>query len=129
IGDLAPQGTYLLPGRPVFLGYIPEGFKVYGGVVAREHSRFLSKIEREVHGQIVSLLNEVDPALAPGRLRDFKLGEVKNFASLVAASQREGVPLHEVHAGSPSQREEARQSLELLARKVDAKALRATQAT
>ena len=64
------------------------------------------------------MLTEVDPALAAGRLRDFKLGEVKNFASLVAASQREGVPLDAVHAGSPAQRAEAERSLDMLARKV-----------
>jgi cellulose biosynthesis protein BcsQ len=119
IADLAPEGTYLLPGRPMFLGYVPEGFKVYGGTVAKQHSRFLSLIEKEVHSQIVSLLNELDPDLAPGRLRDFKLGEVKNFGSLVPASQRAGLPLYEVDAGSADQREDARRSLLSIARKLD----------
>jgi len=121
ISDLAPAGTYLLPGRPAFLGYVPEGFKVYGGTVAREHSRFLSRIDKEVHSQIVTLLNEVDPALAPGRLRDLKLGEVKHFGGLVPASQSSGLPLYEVSAGSPSQRSEARRSLSALARRIDGK--------
>src|SRR5438874_2489488 len=40
ISDLAPEEIYLLPGRPTFLGYIAEGFKVYAGAVARQHSNF-----------------------------------------------------------------------------------------
>lgn len=122
IADLAPDGTYLLPGQPRFLGYIPEGFKVYGGEVAREHSRFLSRIEKEIHSQIVALLTEVDPLLAKGRLKDFKLGEVKNFASLVTASQREGVPIHAVNAGSRAQRDDAERSLDQIARRVGERA-------
>jgi cellulose biosynthesis protein BcsQ len=121
IADLAPEGTYLLPGRPVFLGYVPGGFRVYGGQIAREHSRFLSRIEREVHSQVVSLLTAVDPELAPHRLRDLKLGEVKNFSTLVAASQRQGLPLPTVNAGSAVQRGEAKRSLDSIARKIDSR--------
>jgi cellulose biosynthesis protein BcsQ len=121
ISDLAPEGTYLLPGRPAFLGYIPEGFKVYGGAVAREHSRFLSRIEKEIHSQIVALLTEVDSSLAPGRLRDFKLGEVKYFGGLVSSSQSSGLPLYDVTAGSPDQRSQARNALSSLATKIDQK--------
>lgn len=122
ISDLAPDGTYLLPGEPSFLGYIPEGFKTYGGVVAKEHSKFLSRIEKEVHSQIVSLLTEISPSLAAGRLRDFRLGEIKNFGALVPASQTSGVPLYEVSAGSPAQRQEAREALQSLAAKIDERA-------
>ena len=77
ISDLAPEETYLLPGRPRFLGYIAEGFRVWGGSVTREHSKFLSRIEKEIHSQVVTLLRDLDPALAQGRLQQFKLGEVK----------------------------------------------------
>jgi cellulose biosynthesis protein BcsQ len=121
ISDLAPADTYLLPGRPAFLGYIPEGFKVYGGVLAREHSSFLSRIERDIHSQIVTLLQGLDPGLAPGRLKDLRLGEIKNFGALVPASQREGLALYDVHAGSQAQRDSAKEALLALAKKIDAK--------
>lgn len=122
ISDLAPDGTYLLPGAPSFIGYIPEGFKTYGGTVAKEHSKFLSRIEKEVHAQIVSLLSQISPALAAGRLKDFRLGEIKNFGALVPASQTSGVPLYSVSAGSPAQRQEAHDALKALAGKIDERA-------
>ena len=61
IADLAPEGMYLLPGRPRFLGYVPGGFRVYGDAVASQHSHYLSRIEREIHSQIVVLLREDRP--------------------------------------------------------------------
>jgi cellulose biosynthesis protein BcsQ len=121
ISDLAPADTYLLPGRPAFLGYIPEGFKVYGGVLAREHSSYLSRIERDIHSQVITLLQDLDASLAPGRLRDFRLGEVKNFGILIPASQREGLAMYDVRAGSPTQRKEAKDALLGLAKKIDAR--------
>ena len=33
--------------EPAFLGYIPEGFRVYRGVVAKAHSGFMKKIQIE----------------------------------------------------------------------------------
>lgn len=123
ISELAPEGTYLLPGRPVFLGYVPQGFKIYGGVVARAHSQFLSRIEREVQAQVVSTLIELDSDLAPGRPRDFKLGEIKNYSSLVPASQDSGLPLYEVAAGSALQRQQAQSALHNLATRIEEKVL------
>jgi cellulose biosynthesis protein BcsQ len=118
IGDLAPAGTSLLPGRPVFLGYIPEGFKTYGGVVTQQQSHFLSEIDKEIHSQIVSLLREVDPDLVT-RQTSLRLGEVKNFGALVPASQREGIPLYAVTAGSQQQRGEAEAALSSIAEAIE----------
>jgi hypothetical protein len=114
IADLAPVDMPLLPGRPVFLGYIPEGFRTYGGTVTRQQSYFLAQIDKEVHSQVVTLLSDVDPRLVASR-SSFRLGEVKNFGALVPASQREGRPLFEVDAGSADQREQARQAFEAIA--------------
>ena len=120
IAELAPEGSPLLKGRPAFLGYIPEGFKVYGGVPSSQHARFMPQIEREVQSQIIAVLKDLDPTLVRGTLRSFKLGEVKNFGSLVAASQNEGVPIYELgQAGSPQQRDEARAVFAGLAKRVD----------
>jgi hypothetical protein len=122
IADLAPEGITLLKGKPALMGYIPEGFRVYGDEISREHSSFLSKIEREIHSQLVVLLNEVDPELASGRLRDLRLGEVRHFGALIPASQREGLALYDVKAGSPQQRAEAKKVLTSIAQKLDARA-------
>jgi hypothetical protein len=101
IADLAPAETYLLQGRPAFLGYIAEGFRVYAGQVTQQHSAFLSRIQPEVHSQIVSVMRQVDPRLAVGR--QFKLGEVKHLGALIPASQNQGVPVFNVDAGSVEQ--------------------------
>jgi len=121
IADLAPKDTYLLPGSPRFLGYVPGGFRVYGGAVAQQHSHYLSRIEKEIHAQIVALLRKIDPDLAPGSLSQFKLGELKDFGSLVPSSQRDGLPLYEATAGTKEQRAHARRALETLADRVEAR--------
>ncbi len=111
IADLAPEGTSLLPGRPSFLGYIPERFRVYGGTVTIQHAQFLARIDKEIRTQIIEVFRKSDPDLIPKGNRSFKIGEVKDFGSLVPASQKEGSPLYEVNAGSPNQREEAHKAL------------------
>jgi cellulose biosynthesis protein BcsQ len=114
IGDLAPAGTDLLPGKPRFRGYIPQGFRTYGGAVAQQQSHYLAQMDKEVRAQIVSLLRDVDPELASPEGAS-KLGEVKHFGALVPASQREGSPLFSVSAGSPEQRAEAEAALSSIA--------------
>jgi AAA domain len=121
ISDLAPHGMPLLPGNPAFLGYVPEGFKVYGGVIAQGPSAFLSRIDREIHSQVVALLRKLDPDLVVGGTQSLKLGEIKHFGALVPASQIEGVPLHQVSAGSADQRQSAQLAFSSLAQKVDQK--------
>lgn len=118
ISDLAPADTYLLPGRPQFLGYIPEGFRVWGGSIASEHSKFLSRIEKGIHSQIITLLRDIGPDLAQGRLQQFKLGEIKHFGALVPASQREGLPLWKVNKGTQEQRGAALKAFSSLAEKI-----------
>lgn len=117
ICDLAPRNTYLLPGQPVFLGYIPEGFRVYGGRVSAEHSTVLSRIDRGILDQVVQVLRP--RKLAPGRSPGFKLGEIKDFGILVSASQNEGVPIYEASRGSADQREAARKAFRSLAKKIE----------
>jgi cellulose biosynthesis protein BcsQ len=119
IADLAPEGTLLLNGMPRFLGYVPGAFRVYGEGVAREHSRYLSMIEKEIHAQIVALLRKINPNLAHGTLSQFKLGELKHFGSLIPASQREGVPLYRVSTGTSIQKVQAERALTALANKVE----------
>lgn len=121
VADLAPDGTYLLGGRPRFLGYIPGGFRVYGGAIAQQHSHYLSRIEKEIHSQVIALLRKIDPTLAPGTLAQSKLGELKDFGSLVPASQREGLPIYSVQAGTQGQRSAAQQALMAIVQKIEAR--------
>lgn len=119
ISALAPEETPLLAGKPKFLGYVPGGFRVYGGAMAQQHSHYLSQIEKDIYSQVVTLLRKADPDLAQGSMSQFKLGEIKDFASLVPASQREGRPLYAVSAGTPAQRATARQAFMTLAKRVE----------
>ncbi len=106
--NLAPDDIYLLPGKPQLLGYIPQRFRVYGGRPSSEFAKFLPQLERHVFSDVVAVLKEIDPALIPIDTSRLKLGEVKDFSSLVTASQVQGVWLAEISAGTPEQRAEAR---------------------
>lgn len=119
IAELAPTGTTLLPGKPIFLGYIPQGFRVYGEVVSQGQSHFLAKIDKEIFSQITAVLRRIDPLLASPKRKSFKLGEVKHFGALISASQKDGLPLWEVDAGSQKQRSDARKSLMAIAKSID----------
>ncbi len=122
ISELAPEGIPLLNGRPHFLGYVPGGFRVYGGAVAQQQSHYLARIEKEIHSQIVAILRKLDLTLAVGSLSHFKLGGVQDFGSLVAASQRTGLPIFSVDdAGTQTQRDRARRVFNSLAKKVEAR--------
>lgn len=121
VSDLAPEETLLLTGKPKFLGYVPGGFRVYGGTMVTEHSHYLSRIEKDVYSQIVSLLKKVDSNLAQGTMAQFKLGEIQNFNSLVPSSQREGLPFYSVTAGTLQQRQAAQAALSSLAKRVEQK--------
>lgn len=113
ITDLAPTDTYLLPGQPEFLGYIPQNFSLYRGGVAAGPAKYLSMIDRSIHTDVVGVLRKVVSIRASG---SFRLGEVKDFGVLIAASQREGKPLQEV--GNASQRATARAAFDGIARKI-----------
>lgn len=104
--DLAPSGLYVMPGLPRFLGYIPQRFRMYALQPARTHSRYFSAIERRMRTEVAAVLREVDSRLAP-RAEARKLGEVKDFGTLVATAQKEGRPLWRA-TGSPEQKSAAR---------------------
>jgi cellulose biosynthesis protein BcsQ len=118
ITELAPTSMPLLGGRPVFLGYIPERFKIYRGTLTQEHSAFVSKIDREINRQIVGVLREIDPGLIADRTK-FALGSLKDFGVLVSASQSEGVPLYEVGSGSQVQRSAAYEAIYDISKTLD----------
>jgi cellulose biosynthesis protein BcsQ len=108
ISSLAPDNIYLMEGKPRFLGYIPQRFKVYGGRPTSISTHYISRIEKAIYSDIVSVLRRVDPELATTSMRGLRLGEIKDFANLVQLGQSEGLPIFDVSEGSPAQREEAK---------------------
>ena len=118
ISALAPTDTYLLPGMPKFGGYIPQNFRVYGNQPARRHSQYLAKLEKHIHSDVVSILRSLDLNLVPIRGSQAKLGEVKDFATLVSASQTQGVPLAEVKGAPPHQKAQAQAVFGSIAKKL-----------
>jgi cellulose biosynthesis protein BcsQ len=116
--ELAARDVYLLPGRPKLIGYIPQRYKTYGDRISKEYARFLPRIELAVQKDVIELLRRVDESLVACARSPLSLGGVKDFASLAAASQREGVAIPEVHAGTPEQREVAEDTFDDLAAKI-----------
>lgn len=107
ISSLAPDGDYLFRGKPEFLGYIPQQFKVYGQRMANTPSYYLRRIQKRLHSDVVGVLREVDPALAPRSVTELKLGDVKEFGQVVELAQLQGVPLCDVSGGNPAHAKQA----------------------
>lgn len=119
---IAPDDVPLLSGRPRVIGYVPQRFRVYGGNVASNQARYLALIEKQLHADVVQVIRELDPELAPYSVSQMKLGQVQDFGTLVAASQRMGVPVWEVDAGTPTQRQNAKTAFEHVAARLLEKA-------
>jgi cellulose biosynthesis protein BcsQ len=115
---LAPDDTYLLPGRPKFLGYIPQRFRIYRDQPSSSYAPYFSKIERTINSEIVSFFKKDDPDLIARPMREHKIGEIKDFGTLASAGQTEGLPLWEVSAGSPDQRSSAYEAFNSIANKI-----------
>jgi cellulose biosynthesis protein BcsQ len=118
IADLAPAEIPLLPGRPEFLGYVPQGFRTYGGVPIQQQASFLAQIDTEIQSQIVALLTALGSDLVTDAT-SLKLGEVRHLGQIVPASQREGAPLADTSAGSDEQRSAAAEAFGSLAAAID----------
>ncbi len=107
ITALAPDDAELLPGKPKFLGYIPQRFKVYGQTMAKAPSFYLGQIQRRMFRDVVAVLRDIDPDLAPASMTDAELGQVKEFGVVVQSAQRQGVPLSKVTGNGENQKLEA----------------------
>jgi len=114
--DLVPTGMYLLPGSPRFIGYVPPRVKTYGGDVSSSYAKYLPRIEKSVESDVVTVLRRLDARLVAPAGDRYELGQIKDFGTVANASQLEGVPIQDVRAGNPSQREEAKEAFLKLAR-------------
>lgn len=107
LSTLAPSGEEMLPGAPRFMGYIPQQFKVYGQKMAETPSYYLKRVQKQIGSDVIGVLRKVDPALVAGVSADPKLGEVKNFSTLVQQAQKSGTALWHTDAGNVTHKKEA----------------------
>ena len=112
---LAPSGSALLPGSPRFLGYIPQGFRVYGQGMARWPSKYHARFRRELLKNVLAPLRDISADLVAVPTARAQLGEVKDFAHLVQKGQEQGVALWQVEGGPDYQTREAREAFESIA--------------
>lgn len=115
IHSIAPDGVALLNSAPEFLGYIPQRFKVYGQLMTKEANSYLRKIKDRVYGDISSVLRDIDKDLAPPKSTNPVVGQVKDFASVVQAAQREGVAIWQSSWKNKEIKKEARNAFNKIA--------------
>ncbi len=118
IERLAPDDTPLLPGKPHFLGYIAQRFRIYRGQITTGQSGYLSKIEKSAHSDIVKVLRRTDPHLASESLSLSKLGQVKDFATLATESQTQGLPIADLHGVNAGAKEAAERIFSEIANRI-----------
>ena len=115
---IAPDGAMVLKGKPEFLGYIPQRFKVYGQDMTLEASSYHKAIKSRVHKDIASVLRKIDRKLAPARSADPVVGKVQDLASVVQAAQRQGVPIWDCKSRAKNQKGAARKSFFQIAERI-----------
>ncbi len=108
----------LLQGSPAFLGYVLQGFRVYGQGMAQSPSRYHAKFDKELRTSLLKPLERISGDLVAVPVAKAKLEEVKNFAHLVQKSQEQGVPLWRVQGGPEYQVMEAKKVFYSMARKL-----------
>ena len=118
ISSIAPQSKELFLGQPKFLGYIPQRFRVYRGVVSSGHAALMSRIQRGISSDIMRVLRATENSLSPPVTQDVKLGEVKDFGQMVAQSQVDGEPIWRSSKGTEEQKAQAQQIFHGIARKL-----------
>ena len=119
VNSIAPDDMPLLKARPTLLGYIPQRFRVYGQVMAKEARTYLRDIKSRIHDDVASVLRKHSKRLAPPRTKDPNLGQVKDLASLVQVAQREGVSIWECSGGTPAQRTVVKRSFVRIAKSLN----------
>lgn len=118
ITQLAPDGVYLLPGMPRFLGFVLQRFRLWGGEITSGFQQYVADLDRHVASDIVVALRGIDKRLVPGSLSQFRLGNVKDFGDIVSKAQKQGVPIQSVNGGVPTQKTAAATAFRGLAEKI-----------
>lgn len=118
ISQLAPDDTYLLPGKPKFLGYILQRFRMYGGTISGSFAPYVAKLEKAANSDIATVLRRIDKDLASVSVSQNKLGQVKDFGGLATLAQNQGKPFAFVEGGSPEQKQQARAEFASIAQRI-----------
>jgi cellulose biosynthesis protein BcsQ len=121
ISKIAPNDVPLLGGRPVYLGYVLQRFRMYGGDISSIYKEYARQLDRHSYSDVAAVLKEVDKDLAPGSLSQFKLGQIKDFGTLANLAQTQGVAISDVDGGTPYLKNEAGAAFDEFARKVIAR--------
>jgi cellulose biosynthesis protein BcsQ len=116
--EVTPEGASLLPGRPHFLGFAMQGFRVYAGGKARMAAKYQAQFEKRLLPDLITPLRRLNEGLSPISASASRLVDIRDFSTLFQQSQEQGVPLWKVFGGQPYQLEEARNVFYELAREV-----------
>jgi hypothetical protein len=122
VRGLAPAGARsLLPGNPIYIGYITSAYKVSSGRNStKPHEHWEGKIAPRVRDRVVDSLRAIDAALVPHSSN--KLAAIKDFHSLAPQAQEYGVAIGQlrgrVNSGYNNQIAEAADEFEGLAREI-----------
>lgn len=118
ISQLAPDNAQLLPGRPKFLGYILQGFRMYGETISSQYNYYAKELEKYIYSEIIEVLRRVNPELVQKTLSQSRLGQVKNFGGLVPLSQTQGRAFFNVSGGDAFQKDIAKEEFISIAKKI-----------
>jgi cellulose biosynthesis protein BcsQ len=118
IGQLAPEGVPLLSGEPVFLGYVLQRFRMYGDNIVTSYSEYAHMLERTVMADVVAPLRDIDKKLAANTPSQLKLGQIKDFGSVAAKAQAQGLAFKDIKGAAPDSRSEAKSVFLEFAKKV-----------
>jgi len=108
VTEMAPDGTALLDGTPKLMGFIPQGFRVYGGRMANAPLVALSTLGPRVIDFVWKPLQQAYGQPAKERPTKLKLGEVKDLGILVTESQKQGQPIWDVSGGNAASKAESK---------------------
>ena len=86
--------------------------------MAQAPSFYLRTVQKQLFSDVVSVLKQIDPALAPQSVSSSKLGQVKDFGSIVQIAQSEGVPLENTTEGSSDQAAQAGEAFRQIAARI-----------
>ncbi len=116
--EMAPDGTVLLAGSPTLLGFIPQGFRIYGGRMASAPLVALGTLGPRVIDFVWKPLQKALGHASAEKPTKLKLVEVKDFGSLVTRSQEQGHPIWGVEGGNVDSKEHAKKLFADLAKRV-----------
>jgi len=118
ISQLASTDFPVVAGWPIYLGYVLQRFRMYGGEISSSYREYARQLDRRSYSDVAAVLKEIDQALAPGSLSQFKLGQIKDFSTLANLAQEQGLAMADVNGGAQYLRDEAQLAFREFAQKI-----------